>query len=62
MVIARSIFVVRSQQMYCDIRVSRRNVAPFPAFFFWKKHIQLCFDINMLNKKTIILLNLAECA
>ena len=51
MVIARSIFVVHPQQIPCDKRV---------ALFFSNKRRKLCFDINLLNNKTIILLNLAE--
>ena len=52
MVIARSIFVVRTKQISCDIRgfVSRRKIVVIP----------LCIAINVLHNKTIILLNLAE--
>ena len=61
MVMVHWIFVVRNQQISCDIRnfVCRgkngkiKIVSSFPA-------IILCFLINALNNKTIILLNLAE--
>ena len=65
MVIARSIFVMRTQRISCEIRsfVQRRKMIVFPAFFFQRKKIKrrkLCFVINVLNNKTIILLNFAE--
>ena len=56
-----SIFVVRTQQISCDIRniVCRgengkiKIVSSFSA-------IKTCFVVNVLNNKTIVLLNLVE--
>ena len=53
MVIARSIFFVRTQQISCDIHilcVEEKN----------GNFSKLCFVIDVLNNKTIILLNLSE--
>ena len=62
MIIARSIFIVRTQRISCDIHnlcVAEKN-GSFSQLFFSNKRRKLCFVINALNTKTIILLNLAE--
>ena len=38
--------------------MSRRKMVVFPAFFLNKRR-KLCFVINVLNNKTVILLSLA---
>lgn len=61
MVMARSIFVVFTQQIFCDYAISCvaektiqiKTISSFSA-------IEPCFDVKMLNSKTIILLNLAQ--
>ena len=63
MIMVQSIFVVRSQQiLYPAIYViscdGQRNGKTNTVFSF--SVIKLRFVINVLNKKTIILLNLAE--
>ena len=45
--------------MYVIFCVAEKN-GSFPSFFFPNKRRKLCFVINVLNNKTIILLNLAE--
>ena len=52
MVIVRSIFVVRTQRISCDVRnfVCQRKMVVFTAFFP-NKHRKLCFVIKVLNKK-----------
>ena len=64
MVIARSMFVVRTQRITCDIRdfVCRGEKWYFFQLFFFNKRRKLCSKIviNVLNNKTIILLNLEE--
>ena len=60
MVITRSIFVVFTQQIFCAYAISCvaektiqiQTISSFSA-------IELCFDMKMLNSKTVILLNLA---
>ena len=61
MVIVRSIFVVRTQQISCDMRnfVCRGKNGSFSSFFS-NKRSKLCFVINVLTNKTSILFNLAE--
>ena len=61
MLIVRSIFVVRTQHISCDIRkfvCRRENWRIFQLFYNNRR--KLCFVVNVLNNKTIILLNLVE--
>ena len=61
MVITLFIFVLRTQQISCDIlnfvcRGEKLAAFSFPA----SSEVNCCFLLNVLNNKTIIQLNLAE--
>ena len=59
--IRRASQVNRYPAIYVILCVSWRKMVVFPVFFP-TKHRKVCFAINVLNKKTIILLNVADIA